>query len=333
MSDLLFDDHPLMCSPSLAVLLGSSDKAIIIQQIHYWIKKSGKTYDGYQWVYNTTQDWADQFPWLKADLVRKYLKQLEDLGVLVTGNYNKAKFDRTKWYRIDYKALETLKSSMWRKSPDRSGENSHIEPAKSASSNRRKSPDPSGENRQTYTSRLPETTQETTNDYDRQIDSADARDNLRSMDLWQQNWGFPNSVAVQDMTEWINEFGDDLVAWAIKFALRRNVAAKGADRYLERTFDNMRRLGISTVEEAEAQAEQHRQQLDREINGQGSKHYRGHGRTQRVEKLPDWAQDKPKKQNQSAPPKQGMDKPSAAQLVESKKLMEELKARQKAGAS
>lgn len=51
-------------------------------------------------------------------------------------------------------------------------------------------------------------------------------------ELWQNNWGFPNGIAQQDLTEWINEFGTDLVAFAITYALRRNVKSTGADRYL-----------------------------------------------------------------------------------------------------
>lgn len=334
MSSLLFDDHPLMCSPQLAVLLGSSDKAIIIQQIHYWIKKSGKEYDGFKWVYNTTQDWAKQFPWLKADLVRKYLKQLEDLGILVTGNYNKAKFDRTKWYRIDYKALETLKSSNWRKSPDRSGENRQNDVANKASSKWPNSPVPSGENHRTYTSRLPETTQEITNDY-RQTDNTRGtqnEDGLKSISLWQQVWGWPNAVAVQDLTDWINEFGDELVVWAIEFAARHNVSAKGADGYLEKTFNNMRKHNITTVEEAEDQAEAHRQQVDREMKSH--RRPNRYGRKQRVEKLPDWAKDQqPSQPQQATPPEKGREKPSADQLAESQRLLAELKSKQKEGQS
>lgn len=108
MNNLLISEQPLVVIPTLAKKLNSVDKAIMLQQIHYWLLKSGNEKDGKKWVYNTVHDWAKQFPWLTEKTVQRYLKNLEDMGLLVTANYNKAKFDRTKWYSIDYDALEKL---------------------------------------------------------------------------------------------------------------------------------------------------------------------------------------------------------------------------------
>lgn len=108
MNNLLISEQPLVVIPTLAQKLNSVDKAIMLQQIHYWLLKSGNEKDGKKWVYNTVHDWAKQFPWLTEKTVQRYLKNLEDMGLLVTANYNKAKFDRTKWYSIDYDALEKL---------------------------------------------------------------------------------------------------------------------------------------------------------------------------------------------------------------------------------
>lgn len=108
MNNLLISEQPLVVIPTLAKKLNSVDKAIMLQQIHYWLLKSGNKKDGKKWVYNTVHDWAKQFPWLTEKTVQRYLKNLEDMGLLVTANYNKAKFDRTKWYSIDYDALEKL---------------------------------------------------------------------------------------------------------------------------------------------------------------------------------------------------------------------------------
>lgn len=159
-------------------------------------------------------------------------------------------------------------------------------------------------------------------------------DKLRSFDLWEQNWGFPNGVAQQDLTDWINEFGDELVAWTIEFALRRNISSHGADSWLMKAFDRYRQEGVTTVEQAAERAEQHRQQVSREIQQRKSGRY---GRAKRVEKLPDWAQNKPdpEPRSQSAPPDPGLAKPSAEQLADTKKLLAGLKAKrkkQKAGA-
>lgn len=96
---------------------------------------------------------------------------------------------------------------------------------------------------------------------------SDARDKKSISDiftLWESNWGFPNGIARQDLTEWVNRFGTDLVLHAITFALRRNINSKGADRYLARTFERYQQEGITTVEQAEEKEKLHQQQASRE---------------------------------------------------------------------
>lgn len=108
MGNLLLDDRPLVIQPKLIELLGDPTEAIILQQIHYWLVKNINVKDGYSWVYNSIKDWNKQFKWLSEPTLKRKFKSLEDKGLLITGNYNKAKFDRTKWYRIDYDALDEM---------------------------------------------------------------------------------------------------------------------------------------------------------------------------------------------------------------------------------
>ncbi|MBZ4025498.1 DnaD domain protein [Ligilactobacillus salivarius] len=112
MSNLLLDDRPLVIQPKLAELLGDLDEAVILQQIHYWLEKRLNIKDGYSWVYNSMVEWNKQFPWLSLKTLKRKFKSLEDKGLLITGNYNKAKFDRTKWYRIDYDAFSNLGNAL-----------------------------------------------------------------------------------------------------------------------------------------------------------------------------------------------------------------------------
>ncbi|MGE9832134.1 DnaD domain-containing protein [Ligilactobacillus salivarius] len=112
MSNLLLDDRPLVIQPKLAELLGDLDEAVILQQIHYWLEKRLNIKDGYSWVYNSMVEWNKQFPWLSLKTLKRKFKSLEDKGLLITGNYNKAKFDRTKWYRIDYGAFSNLGNAL-----------------------------------------------------------------------------------------------------------------------------------------------------------------------------------------------------------------------------
>lgn len=57
-------------------------------------------YDGFYWMYNSAASWAEHFPYWSANKIQKLLKKMEELDLVVTGNFNKAKYDRTKWYRI-----------------------------------------------------------------------------------------------------------------------------------------------------------------------------------------------------------------------------------------
>ena len=112
MNNLLFDERPLVILPSLAVALGDLDEAAILQQIHYWTQKNMNVVDGYSWVYNSMDEWQKQFPWLsKRSLDRKF-KKLKDKNLLIIGNYNKKKFDKTNWYRINYEELNKLSNAM-----------------------------------------------------------------------------------------------------------------------------------------------------------------------------------------------------------------------------
>jgi hypothetical protein len=40
------------------------------------------------------------------------MKSLEEMGLILTATLNRARMDRTKWYTIDYDAVEQLKSSL-----------------------------------------------------------------------------------------------------------------------------------------------------------------------------------------------------------------------------
>ena len=105
-TDLLIKgESPLQFQSDLAVLFKSSDRATILQQIYYWIQHSNNIREGHRWVYNSYAEWQKQFPWLSVSAVKSHIQWLEKHHYLITGNFNKAKFDRTKWYRLNYDVL------------------------------------------------------------------------------------------------------------------------------------------------------------------------------------------------------------------------------------
>ncbi|WP_346200422.1 DnaD domain protein [Caldifermentibacillus hisashii] len=107
MSKLLINENPIIVLPTLAKKIGLN-QALFIQQLHYWLADSKHTYDGYQWVYNTYEDWHRQFPFWSTSTIRRIIGKLESEGLIVSGNYNRFKMDKTKWYRINYEYLESL---------------------------------------------------------------------------------------------------------------------------------------------------------------------------------------------------------------------------------
>lgn len=116
MANLLLNERPLVVLPSLAEALGSVDKAIILQQLNYWVKKSKNYHDGRPWVYNSMDSWAKQFPWIKSKTtIKKHFKDLKKLGLVLTGNFNQYSFDRTTWYTIDYEAFEKFSDDFFAK--------------------------------------------------------------------------------------------------------------------------------------------------------------------------------------------------------------------------
>ncbi|KRN29214.1 hypothetical protein IV38_GL000094 [Lactobacillus selangorensis] len=105
-----------------------------------------------------------------------------------------------------------------------------------------------------------------------------------AVDLWQNLWGFPNAVAMEDLSGWLTEFGDDLVSFVIRYAAKYNVQAKGADRYLERVFEGYRKEKIDTVAKAEEAAKKHEQRMKSSYSAPK----RTYGRQPRKEEVPDW---------------------------------------------
>lgn len=107
MNKLLIDDYPIQVLPALANEIGLNE-AIILQQIHYWLNKTNHNYDGKRWIYNSYPKWIEQFPFWSESTIKRTITSLEKQNLLHIGNYNKAGFDRTKWYSINYIVLNEL---------------------------------------------------------------------------------------------------------------------------------------------------------------------------------------------------------------------------------
>ena len=104
MSKLLIHDNPIPILPALAVKIGLNE-AIVLQQIHFWLKSSSHEIEGKMWIYNTYKSWQVQFPFWSERTIVRIFKSLEENGYLISANFNRTKMDKTKWYTIDYDKL------------------------------------------------------------------------------------------------------------------------------------------------------------------------------------------------------------------------------------
>lgn len=105
MNNLLIDDYPILVLPKLATEIGLNE-AIVLQQMHYWINKSNHIHDNKRWIYNSYKEWEQHFPFWSNATIRRTISSLEKQELVLVGNYNKAGFDKTKWYSINYSKLE-----------------------------------------------------------------------------------------------------------------------------------------------------------------------------------------------------------------------------------
>lgn len=106
--------------PPLALAFGVP-AALILQQVRYWMDinerretrqpvEARQHYrEGRWWVYNSYTEWqAGNFIFLSEDTIERQIRKLEDLGVLLSGDFNASVLDHTKWYTIDFDVLDRL---------------------------------------------------------------------------------------------------------------------------------------------------------------------------------------------------------------------------------
>ena len=91
------------------------EEAIILHHFYYWTVKNAVNekhfHDGLYWTYNSRKAYSDFFTYLNETKIFRVIKHLEDEGVIIKGNYNADKWDKTNWYAITKKGLSLLKEN------------------------------------------------------------------------------------------------------------------------------------------------------------------------------------------------------------------------------
>jgi hypothetical protein len=124
------NEEPLLIMPKLAEIIGLNE-SIVLQQMHYWIKKNKERkinyHKGKYWTYNSYEGWRSNFPFWSARTIRRIINSLEKQKLLTSDNFNKLKYDKTKWYTINYKMLEKVAKTHADNMDRRCGQDGHLD--------------------------------------------------------------------------------------------------------------------------------------------------------------------------------------------------------------
>lgn len=214
-SRLLINEPPLQVLPSLAVAVGLNE-AIVLQQLHYWLQSSKHYHDDRFWVYNSAQEWQDNFPFWSENTIRRAFNNLRNRGLVITGNYNKMPADRTLWYSIDYDELTSLEIPFVKKYRPFT-QNGQMDLPKMGTA-------------------IPETTQETTTNKKEEDDGVKPATRGDVHSLWQSNMpGTLTQILVDDLNDLVDTYGAEEVTAAITMAVRNNGRSI---RYVAKILEN-----------------------------------------------------------------------------------------------
>jgi|TARA_R100000479_G_scaffold149861_1_gene85429 hypothetical protein len=89
------------------------DKAILLQHIRFWINQNeGKDtheHDDKVWMFQSASDMARHYPYWSRQKISRLLREMEEQGLIISGNFNKVGYDQTKWYTIQCSELNNRK--------------------------------------------------------------------------------------------------------------------------------------------------------------------------------------------------------------------------------
>lgn len=81
--------------------------ATIFDNIVFWIhtnERSGRNiHDGKAWMFSSVSAFTETFPYLTEKQIRNSLSKLIEKDFLEVGNFNKTKYDRTRWFALTEK--------------------------------------------------------------------------------------------------------------------------------------------------------------------------------------------------------------------------------------
>lgn len=80
------------------------EEAVVLYHFRYWVMTNQSNgahfHDGHYWLYNSHKSLTTLFPFFNEQKIKRLIANLVAIGVVKTGNYNKASYDRTTWYTV-----------------------------------------------------------------------------------------------------------------------------------------------------------------------------------------------------------------------------------------
>jgi DnaD/phage-associated family protein len=293
---LLLDEEPLVISPSLATIVGLNE-SIVLQQLHYWLERSTHVYEGYKWVYNTYEEWQKQFPFWSESTIRRIITKMEKQELIISGNFNRSKIDKTKWYRINYEKLAQLEQSVDEANSSDQDEQTTVQSDTSTVQNEQSTDEidsPSAQNEQSICSNwtddllnlnrpIPEITTENTTEINKEevVVEAPARESMNPFVFFEQNgFGVIGSYIGEKIANWIADTSEELVLEAMKIAVENGVKTW---KYVESILRDWSEKGYRTVEQVRAAQMAFKEQQSKKRNSSN-----GSRKPMRTEIIPDW---------------------------------------------
>lgn len=106
----LNDPHAMRINAALASEIGLNE-SIVLLQIEFLISISKHERDGRMWTYQSTRDLQENyFSWWSTATINRAIANLEERGLIIIGNYNGHKYDRTRWFALNAEGINALKS-------------------------------------------------------------------------------------------------------------------------------------------------------------------------------------------------------------------------------
>lgn len=92
------------------------EEAIMFSNILFWVKFNERKesehhfHNGKYWMFNSILSFVEQYPFWTPAKVRRILKNLIEKKYIETGVFNQYGYDKTKWYTVTEKGLDTANS-------------------------------------------------------------------------------------------------------------------------------------------------------------------------------------------------------------------------------